>query len=149
MLDALSDAGTSLVGLFDFDQEGVGQWNGAIGTADAEVITNPRIKCQTRKRRGSPIWAALLPIPDFRQNYASELLWSDSRLTIELLLPDSHVERFLERIPVAGDGNTTRLVARSDTQKWAVAGAVANMPAGAFAAFEPIFDLLKYVASLR
>jgi hypothetical protein len=149
LLDALSNARTSLVGLFDFDQEGVAQWNGAIGSADLEPVTFTDLECQPRKRRGTPIWAAILPVPDFRKSYASAALGGDSRLTIELLFPDCHVETLLQRIPVAGDGATTRLAAVTNSQKQAVAAAVANMPAEAFAAFDPIFRLLKSISEYR
>jgi hypothetical protein len=146
LLDALSDAGTSLVGLFDFDQEGVAQWNGAIAPADIVPVTFTDLECQPRKRRVVRIWAALLPVPAFRQSYASSALGGDSRLTIELLFPDDHVEAYLESIPVAGDGGATRLTARTESQKQAVAGAAANMPVEAFTAFEPIFRLLRNVS---
>jgi hypothetical protein len=147
LLDALSGAGTSLVGLFDFDQEGLAQWNGAIGPADIEAVNFPDLACQPRKRRDSRIWVALLPVPVFRQSYASQILGGDSRLTIELLLPDCHVECILERIPVAGDGTTTRLAAKTDAQKRAVAAAASNMPASAFVTFEPIFSLLRHISA--
>ncbi len=149
LLDALSDTGTSLVGLFDFDQEGVAQWNGAIGAADVESVNFSDISCQPRKRRDARIWAALLPVPAFRQGYADQILGGDSRLTIELLFPDCQVERFLERIPVAGDETATRLAARTDAQKSAVAAAAEHMPASAFAAFEPIFSLLRNISASR
>jgi hypothetical protein len=74
-------------------------------------------------------------------------LGGDSRLTIELLFPDCYVERFLSRIPVAGDGIATRLAARKDTQKRDVAAAASNMPASAFVAFEPIFSLLRNISA--
>jgi hypothetical protein len=103
LLDALSDAGTALVGLFDFDGEGYPQWKGTIAAADAEPIEFSTHECQPRKRRGAPIWVALLPVPEFRKSYASLALAGESRLTIELLFPDCFVKPFLERIPVAGD----------------------------------------------
>jgi ABC-type cobalamin/Fe3+-siderophores transport system ATPase subunit len=149
LLDALSGTGTVLVGLFDFDQEGHAQWNGAIGAANAVPITFADIRCQPRKRRDLPIWAALLPVPNFRSNYASQQLGGDSRLTIELLFPDCHVEAYLDRIAVAGDGTASRLTARTDAQKGAVAAAVVNLAADAFSAFEPIFALLAEISGTK
>ena len=145
LLDALVDAGTILVGLFDFDHEGFAQWNGAIADTDAEPIPNYSGACQLRKRRDQQIWAALLPVPDFRTSYASSVLGSDSRLTVELLFPNQHIETLLERVPVAGDGGNTRLAARSDSQKRSVAGATTGFPTAAFAAFEPIFALVDWI----
>jgi energy-coupling factor transporter ATP-binding protein EcfA2 len=149
LLDALAGSGTVLVGIFDFDQEGLGQWNGAIGKADAEAGIGFATHCQVRKRNGMPIWAALLPVPDFRRNYASTELGSDSRLTIELLFADSYVETMLQRRGVAGDGASTRLAATSDAQKEAVATAVAGFLPEAFGAFEPVFALMTEIANYR
>ena len=145
LLDALADSGTVLVGLFDFDQQGYGQWNGTVTPADAEAVAGITTVCQARKRRGVPIWAALLPVPEFRKGYAGPKLGGDSQLTIELLFPDSCVGTVLERVVVAGDGEATRLAARSDAQKKAVAAAAAGFPPEAFAAFEPIFALLDWI----
>lgn len=149
LLDALSIAGTALVGLFDFDQEGMGQWNGAISSADSENTSFTSEECQLRKRRDAPIWAALLPVPHFRRGYASMELAADSRLTIELLFPDEYVGHLLERVPVAGDVIATRLAARTDSQKQAVAAAVSRMPAEAFLAFQPIFKLISNIGPSR
>ena len=146
LLDALADSGTVIVGLFDFDQQGYGQWNGTIGLADAEAVVSIATECIVRKRRDVPIWAALLPVPDFRKSYAGSQLGADSQLTIELLFPDSYVGTLLERVPVAGDGNVTRLAARSDAQKKAVALKVAEFPPETFNGFSPIFELLDQIA---
>lgn len=146
LLDALADSGTIIVGLFDFDQQGYGQWNGAIGLADAEAVAGIATECHVRKRREVPIWAALLPVPDFRKSYAGLQLGGDSQLTIELLFPDFYVGTLLERVPVAGDGGATRLAARSDAQKRAVAAKVTDFPPEAFSAFAPIFALLDQIA---
>ena len=147
LLEALADVGTVVVGLFDYDQQGYGQWNGTVTQADAEAVIDVLTECQVRKRRGIPIWAALLPVPEFRRGYAGPQLGGDSRLTIELLFPDPYVETLLERVAVAGDGGATRLAARSDAQKRAVAAKVDDFPLQAFAAFEPIFALLDKIAS--
>ena len=147
LLDALSQVGTVLVGLFDFDQEGVAQWNGTVVPAENEPHTLTEISCQPRKRRNLPIWAALLPVPQFRTSYASNQLAGDSRLTIELLFEDVHIAPFLTRVPVAGDGGATRLAAQTNAQKVAVADAVANFPAAAFQAFAPIFNMLDQIAA--
>nr|WP_294555358.1 AAA family ATPase [uncultured Rhodopila sp.] len=145
LLEALSDAGTELVGLLDFDAEGHAQWKGTISEADSEPVEFFPRECQPRKRAGSPIWVALLPVPEFRRSYASLELANESRLTIELLFQDNYVERFLERMPVAGDGSPKRLTAKTSAQKKAVADAVAYMPPEAFVAFEPIFGLLEKI----
>ena len=131
--------------LFDLVQQGYGQWNGTVTPADAEAVAGITTVCQARKRRGVPIWAALLPVPEFRKGYAGPKLGGDSQLTIELLFPDSCVGTVLERVVVAGDGEATRLAARSDAQKKAVAAAAAGFPPEAFAAFEPIFALLDWI----
>ena len=147
LLDALSQVGTVLVGLFDFDQEGVAQWNGTVVPAESELHTLTERGCQPRKRRNLPIWAALLPVPQFRTSYASDQLAGDSRLTIELLFEDVHIAPFLTRVPVAGDGGATRLAAQTNAEKVAAADAVVNFPAAAFQAFLPIFNMLDQIAA--
>jgi len=80
LLDALSDARTSLVGLFDFDLEGVAQWNGAIGSADLEPVTLTDRECQPRKRRGSAIWAALGPARKLKNQIGAKNAGIESRI---------------------------------------------------------------------
>ncbi len=149
LLDAIANSGTRLVGLFDFDHEGLAQWNGTIGARDAEPTLQLSDECSPRKRLGASIWVALLPVPHFRNGYASHALGGDSRLTIELLFPDEYVDKFLDRLPVAGDGQGSRLAATTNSKKVAVAQVSVDFPPDAFRAFEPILALLESIARQR
>lgn len=143
VLDAASSTGTlGAIGLFDFDGEGFGHWNGTIKLEHAEEVSEDS-SWVYRKRRGAFVWAALLPVLSFRAGYAGlgPGLKSRSVLTIELLFPDDFVAPLLETVPVPGAPAAWVLRARTEAQKRAVAAAAADFPTESFEAFRPIFEL--------
>lgn len=147
LLGALAATGIGrVVGLFDFDGEGYGQWNGAVREAHADGNGCEPGGCPWRKRRGAEVWAALLPVPPHRMGYAGfgPGLGSRSLLTIELLFPDAYIASMLTTQPIAGAPGATVLQA-TDGQKATAAEAARSFPPDAFAAFEPIFALLDRV----
>ena len=148
LLGAVEAKGTDrLLGLFDFDGEGYGQWNGTVKAAHAEEESADAECCAHRKRRGAAVWAALLPVPAHRVGYAGFGPGFESRslLTIELLFPDAYVESLLAWVPAVGAPGMKVLQAATDAQKSTVAQAALTFPAEAFAAFEPILALVERV----
>jgi len=146
LLGALETKGTNRVlGLFDFDREGYGQWNGTIKEAHAEGGLAVAERCACRKRRGAAVWAALLPVPAHRVGYAGlgPGFAERSLLTIELLFPDQYVAQFLEWVPIVGSPGAVVLQAVNNGQKAHVASAAPTFPPEAFAAFEPILELVE------
>lgn len=133
------------IGLFDFDGEGYGHWNGVAKIKIADDESLDLAGCSRRRRRGCLTWAALLPVPIERRGYASHEFGPDSKLTIELLFPDERVEPLLEYAATPGGGRV--LKARTAAQKRAVAEACRRFPPEAFAAFEPIWELVDHVLS--
>lgn len=136
---------TRFIGLFDFDGEGFGHWK---GMAKPEISDDADLNirgCSRRRRKGCLIWAALLPVPTYRTQYADHNLEDESRLTIELLFPDTQVAHLLSRVGIAGSENDQRLKAKTQREKDAVADGCAAFPPEAFAAFAPIFALVDHV----
>lgn len=151
LLDATSAAGVSnVVGIFDFDAEGFGQWNGTIKRDHAEEVSEIA-PCIYRKRSGANVWALLLPVPSFRASYAGldQSLGSRSILTIELLFPDEFVAHLIDSVPVPGAPGVQILRAQTEAQKQAVADAATTFPPSAFEAFRPIFERLLSVSSTQ
>lgn len=140
--------GVPVVGLFDFDEAGFNQWKGAIGAKDAEENWTDEATCLVRKRRGRPVWGMLLPVPPHRSGHASAALGSRSVLAIELLFEDIHVCDLLVDTPVAGlaPAITRRLAPETPSRKAAVVDRAKGLPACAFSAFVPIFDMLDRIA---
>lgn len=57
--------------LYDFDDRGFGQWNGLIPQGRAAHEARDELRCVHRRRQDGRVWAALLPVPNYRQDYAS------------------------------------------------------------------------------
>jgi hypothetical protein len=136
-----------VVGMFDFDGEGYGQWNGTVKREHAEHVSEDVTKCAYRKRLGAAVWAALLPIPAHRKGYAGleRVIAARSVLTIELLFPDKYVADLVGMLPLVGAPERTVPYAETEAEKRAVARAARNFPSEAFCEFESIFRLLDRV----
>jgi len=147
LLGALAAVGIDrVVGLFDFDGEGYGQWNGTIKEAHADGGARDPARCAWRKRRSAAVWAALLPVPSYRTGYAGFGPGFEGRslLTIEILFPDAYVASMLTLQPTVGAPGAT-VLQPTDRQKVKVAEAARSFLPDAFATFEPIFALLDQV----
>lgn len=149
IINALSQLGTNkIIGLWDFDKEGIDQWNGTVKINESEENNNSARSVFYRKKRNSNVWAALLPIPSYREDYASlEKRIVPPHLTIELLFEDRFIETILTRVPLSGAGGPSHLIATSDSQKQAVAAAVQQFPEEAFGSFLPLFEFFERVAA--
>lgn len=143
--------GAPLVGLFDFDNKGFGQWNGAIPTKDAEVEWADEAACLARKRRGAPVWGMLLPVPPHRGSCASKAMGSDSILAVELLFHDTDVGDLLTEASVPGLDPSVkrRLAPESATGKALIEAKARTLPPASFEPFRPIFEALGRIASHR
>lgn len=150
LVGALADIGTKkVVGLWDFDAAGIPQWNGTV-KAQAAERNGPNVAgLEARKRRGQPLWTALLPCPQHRIGYASsnKLLADQSCLTMELLFEDQYIEKLVSRVPLLASPEVTRLEAVSDADKDRVQRGAAKFPVEAFEPFKPIFELIELVVA--
>lgn len=89
------------IGLFDFDMA-FSQWNG-LGK-EWDIKQKNEDVCLLRKKRGENLYAMLLPIPNFRTEYASKELGDKSELSIELLFNDDKIKRFTHNRKCLGGG---------------------------------------------
>ncbi|MCJ2070047.1 ATP-binding protein [Methylobacterium sp. J-030] len=148
LAQALTDRNIDrIIGIFDFDEQGFGQWNGTCKAVNAQDADLNVLTCAWRRRRGTATWSALLPVPGHRPTSAGFGPGYDaaSRLTTELLFEDAFVASMLSSVPVAhGRPGDIRLEA-TDAQKVQIAAAAAAFPAAAFAPFEPILALIERV----
>lgn len=127
-------SGRKVVGLFDFD-EAYNQWNGLWkqGTIIGDEVTG-LIK---KHPSAQSLWAMLLPVPKFRQDFASQLLKGDSILSIEFMFEDAdHTPGLSVLKPLAAGQAYPKIV---DGKKAAFAAHVHSLPSEKFSAFEPIF----------
>ena len=77
-------SGRNVVGLFDFD-EAYNQWNG-LWKNGGQVVSDEARGLIKKHPTATSLWAMLLPVPSFRQNFASQALKGDSILSIEFNL---------------------------------------------------------------
>lgn len=153
VLGALASTGVDrVVGLFDFDGEGYGQWNGTVQEKHAAACNYTPGTCPFRKRRGFGVWAALLSVPGHRPGYAGLPGYPDykggvekrSVLTIDLLFEDQYVGPYLEKRPVPGAPGA-EVPYLPDGKKTEFAETAWSFPPEAFAPFEPILALIERV----
>lgn len=134
-----------ILGLFDFDWEGFGRWNGVFkGSVDTGTEATGLIK----KHAGLQAWAMLLPVPAFRAQLASHALGARSMMPIELLFPDAALPpAMLGYTSVAGGAQIPHLL---KSKKVAFAERAATYNPDMFSAFEPLLTAIEgVVAQLR
>jgi hypothetical protein len=144
--EVFSKLGTRmLLGVFDFDNA-YDHWNGVwhktgrnIQTVDADGVMK---RHSTQKG-----WAMLLPVPLFRQNFASTALAGKSILSIEFLFQKAD-------IPQSMIGNTQVALDHTlpyfrDAEKMNFVEVVRQLPAASFSGFEPLLARWEDVLSGR
>jgi len=134
-----------IIGLFDFDGEGHNQWKGAWkkgGLGSRSEDTGP-----TRKHPHLPAWAVLLPVPQFRNKYASLALGSRSMMPIELLFEDVDLPAAMRTdAEVAGGAKIPQI---RDRDKMDFVRHVETLAAERFAAFEPLLKVIEDVLAQK
>lgn len=128
--------GRKVVGLFDFD-DAYNQWNGLWKKGGTVVGTE--VEGIVRKHpSAATLWGLLIPVPAFRQNFASQALKGESILSIEFLFEDSdHIPGLIRQKVLAAGQSQPAVV---DSRKAAFATHVAGLDASRFSAFEPLFQ---------
>lgn len=145
LLKALGNSGTYIVGIFDFDHEGFGQWNGLWDHAsgDEMELRHDEALGATRRSDCGLLWAMLLPVPEHRRTYASTKLASGSRMPIELLFPDEFLVGFACSEEIAGVQGVTRLAPPRAGAKDRLAEYAKGFPPEAFLAFDRVFARIE------
>jgi predicted ATPase len=123
-----------LLGVFDFDSA-YNQWNGVwrqvsqtISTAEADGLTK---RHSTQKG-----WAMLLPVPPFRQGFASRELAGSSILSTEFLFQDAEIPPSMIGSKRVALGQA--LPCFKDSEKMNFVQHARGLPRENFAGFEPL-----------
>lgn len=129
-------SGRKVVGLFDFD-EAYNQWNG-LWKKGGQVVGDEARGLIKKHPTATSLWGMLLPVPSFRQNFASQALKGDSILSIEFMFDDvDHIAGLTTTKQLAADQNIPKIV---DGKKVDFAAHVANLTLDRFVAFEALFS---------
>lgn len=128
--------GKTFIALFDFDSA-YNQWNGLTHSWQKKQIDEK--KCLLNKKDSVPLYAMLLPIPDFRENYASSELQGNSALSIELLFKDEVIaDRTTEKICLGGG----KIKKFKNKEKMDFANSALSLSTTEFAEFQKIFQII-------
>ncbi len=128
--------GRKVVGLFDFD-EAYNHWNG-LWKKGGQVIGDEATGLIKKHPTADNLWAMLLPVPSFRQDFASQILKGGSILSIEFMFEDvDHIDGLTTTKPMATGFEMPKIV---DGKKRDFADYVANLEPDRFAAFKPLFS---------
>lgn len=141
MLDRFARRGSVLVGLFDFDAQGVSQWNGVWDKKLRTEIESDPSRGLTLRHPDATAWAMLLPVPAFRTTYANRRKPNLSVLEMEHLFRDEKLQGFVEQ--EQGPGGMFSSV--PDCKKAAFALAASLFDDADFASFDIVFERLESV----
>lgn len=127
-----------IVGLFDFD-DAFNQWNRVFGKQppSGEVCSG-----LMKKHESSSLYAMLLPVPEFRNDFASFELAGESLLCIEFLFPHDLMKDIIQETPLPC-GQSKMTIKKG--KKSSFAEKVKTFPKEAFSAFEPLFENLERI----
>lgn len=131
--------GKTFIGLWDFDSA-YSQWNG---------LSKNWIRKQSEeaggllnKKQNEPIYAMLLPVPNFRNLYASCCLGDKSAVSIELLFSDAIINSYSHTETCLGGGEI-RVFCKN--KKIAFANDTSNFSVEAFDEFNKIFNTIQKI----
>lgn len=130
-------SGRKVVGLFDFD-DAYNHWNGLWKKSGGSNIGDEAGGLIRKHPTASNLWGMLLPVPTFRQNFASLTLKGSSILSIEFMFSDADHIAGLTRIKQLAAGQSQPEIV--DGKKVEFAKHVNSLAADKFAAFKPLFD---------
>jgi len=138
-VEEFSDSNT--IGVMDFD-EAYSAFNGL--RSGFSQITGTKSTCLTRTRPNDnkEILCLLLPVPTYRDSYASKTLGAKSKLTIEMLFTDTvlSASNNLRNEPQPGGG--TIPVFQGNKSRFAKS-IVPRLDAAEFDAFKPLLEIFK------
>lgn len=138
-VEEFSDSNT--IGIMDFD-EAYTAFNGL--RSDFSNIAGNKATClmRTRPNENKEITCLLLPVPSFRDNYASKLLGAKSKLSIELLFTDDVLRSTNNLRDEQQPGGTVIPVFQGNKSRFAKT-TVPRLDAAEFDAFKPLIEILK------
>ena len=128
-------------GLFDFD-EAYNNWNGLKKTKGWELIEVDDKKSLTLCCENA--FLMLLPIPDFRKQYASQDLAGESRMTIEHLFTDKDLDGFYKIKNLPGGASIIEII-----NKNGFAEKIKSLDADSFLNFKPLFEKVSEIIRIH
>jgi predicted ATPase len=127
--------GRKVVGLFDFD-EAYNHWNG-LWKKSGSIVSDEVGGLIRKHPTASNIWGMLLPVPPFRNDFASQEIKGNSILSIEFMFSDgNHIDGLIRTKPLAAGQSQPEVV---NSKKAEFAEHVNSLDASEFSAFEPLF----------
>lgn len=138
-VEEFSDSNT--IGIMDFD-EAYTAFNGL--RSDFSNITGTKSTClmRTRPNESKEITCLLLPVPNFRDSYASKALGAKSKLSIELLFTDTVLNANNNLRNEQQPGGTVIPVFQGNKSRFAK-NIVPRLDVVEFDAFKPLLEILK------
>jgi len=127
-------AGRMLLGVFDFDSA-FNQWNG-VWYKTSQNIPTAEVDGVMKRHSTHKGWAMLLPVPPFRQSFASRALGGASILSAEFLFQDADIPSSMvgsNQVPLGH-----ALPYFKDSEKTNFATLAQRLPPSSFAGFEPL-----------
>lgn len=131
--------GKTFIGLWDFDSA-YSQWNGLSKKWSHKQITEAN--GLLNKKQNESIYAMLLPVPDNRNTYASNLLGDKSALSIELLFPNNKLRNCTHTVTCLGGG---KIIEFDKKKKLKFADKTSSFSAEDFVEFNKIFGLIQQI----
>lgn len=134
----------AFIGLLDFD-DAFDAWNSGVNGGSQKWTVDPSATEETGLLGAHPSqkgFLALLPVPDFRAQFASRLFGGKSCVSIELLFPDPYLTDCLRTHDLPGGGKTLEFIANKKTE---FAAKTVQFPIEAFDAFKPVFAMLENI----
>ena len=129
----------TFIGLFDFDSA-YNQWNG-LASKWQKKQSDEKL-CLLNKKENCPLYAMLLPIPDFRETYASSELKDKSALSIELLFKDEIIADKTVEQKCLGGGCIKKF---KNNEKINFANSASNISPSEFTEFQKIFQIIQNI----
>ncbi|MBD0411082.1 AAA family ATPase [Pseudoalteromonas distincta] len=130
-----------IIGLFDFDSA-YDQFKG-LNKNKWSPIEGEEKSCLFRRRKDhTDFYALVIPVPEFRETYASKNLGSKSALEIEMLFTDEQLERLnsLKKTDIAGTNDKISKFSGKKSTFWK---SLIDLEPEEFKHFVPLFDKIK------
>lgn len=130
-----------IIGLFDFDSA-YDQFKG-LNKNKWCVIEGEEESCLFRRRKDhADFYALVIPVPEFRKDYANKNLGSKSALEIEMLFTDEQLENLnsLKKIDIAGTNHKISQFSGKKSTFWKY---LIDIEPQEFKHFIPLFDKIE------
>ncbi|MDD2565792.1 MAG: hypothetical protein PHZ26_04450 [Candidatus Gracilibacteria bacterium] len=132
-----------LIGMLDYDSA-YGEFNRLLDISDTKwnLVQDSDALGRLVKHSEKEGYVFLLPVPEFRKDYASDEYKEKSMLSIELLFKDQYLEGYVNTIKLPGGISLLKMI---DSKKNKFSSSTSSFPKEAFTSFEAIFNLISRI----